>query len=99
MLESRDHTWKLICYFVTSTLLFLLYSCSQYTIHHTKLRESLSGFLECNVRKKEQIRTTITDLGTQDMRIMYSPGFVLNLEYEKHNNNTPHNTLALVIED
>lgn len=54
---------------------------SQYSIHHTRLRQSTSGYLECNVRASEQLVTDITDLGTQEMRIMYSPGFIQGEEY------------------
>ena len=50
---------------------------SQYSIHHTRLRESPSGFVECNVRAKLQEIADITDLGTEDMRIIYSPGFII----------------------
>lgn len=54
---------------------------NQYSIHYTRLRQSTSGYLECNVRAKEQLVTNITDLGTQEMRIMYSPGFIKGENY------------------
>ena len=57
-------------------MIFLLFS--QYSVHHTRLRESPSGFVECNVRAKLQDIADITDLGTEDMRILYSPGFIAN---------------------
>ena len=53
----------------------LLYS--QYQIHHTRLRESQSGFLECNVRAKLQEVADITDLATDNLKIIFSPGFIL----------------------
>ena len=54
---------------------------SEYTIHHTKLRESDSGFLECNVKAKGQIKTNITDLGTENLKILFSPGFYQKEKY------------------
>ena len=32
------------------------------------------GFLECNVNSVEQFVGDIPDLGTKEMRILYSPG-------------------------
>jgi hypothetical protein len=51
---------------------------NQYSVHHTRLRESPSGFVECNVRARLQDIADITNLGTDDMRIIYSPGFIIN---------------------
>ena len=73
--------WIILC--IHMTLWFLrihmtLWSFfgSQYSVHHTRLRESSSGYLECNVRASEQIVSDITSLGTQEMRVLYSPGFI-----------------------
>ena len=56
-----------------------LYTCSQYSVHHTRLRQSSSGYLECNVRAREQDIRTISNLGTDELRILYSPGFILGV--------------------
>lgn len=58
--------------------LFTLSTYSEYSVHHTRLRQGSSGFLECNVRAAQQDIRGITNLGTDEMRIMFSPGFVLN---------------------
>ena len=55
--------------------------CSEYTIHHTALRVDESGFVRCIVRKRGEVRNTITDLGTEELRILYSPGFTINEPY------------------
>ena len=56
----------------------LFYLLSEYSIHHTRLRDSPSGFVECNVRAKLQDIADITNLNTTTMKILHSPGFIIN---------------------
>ena len=55
--------------------------CSEFTIHHTQLKEGESGFIRCIVKKAGQRRLPITDLGTEEMRIIYSSGFTQEEKY------------------
>ena len=34
------------------------------------------------MRKHEQRRVSITDVGTENMKILFSPGLILNAEYD-----------------
>ena len=52
---------------------------SQYSIHHTRLRQSSSGFLECIVRPSGQIIEDITTIGSEKFKILTSPGFTVNV--------------------
>ena len=38
--------------------------------------ETELGSMECNVNSAQQFVGDITDLGTQEMRILYSPGYI-----------------------
>ena len=38
------------------------------------------SFLECNVNSAEQFVGDITDLGTKEMRILYSPGYINGIQ-------------------
>ena len=37
------------------------------------------------MQHKRQIRQSITNLGTDDLRILYSPGYVIGIKYEDMN--------------
>jgi len=54
---------------------------SEFSVHHTLLREGQSGFVECLVRRRDQFVNPITDLGTEEMRIIYSSGFTQGDKY------------------
>jgi hypothetical protein len=51
---------------------------NQYQIHHTRLRNSDSGLIDCNVRPKQQVVADVTDYNTEQMRLLHSPGFIVN---------------------
>ena len=57
------------------------YLYSQYTIHYTHLVESQSGGIQCNVRIKHQQIRNITNIGTEDMKMIHSPGFIFDKKY------------------
>jgi hypothetical protein len=71
------YSWNLILplHFIIHSCCYI--TCSQYSIHHTRLRESPSGFVECNVRAKFQDIADITRIGTDGSRFIYSPGFYI----------------------
>ena len=77
-LHFKLYSWNLIIHpeikFYTYGV-FLHITCSQYSIHYTRLRESPSGFVECNVRPTQQQIGNITRIGTDGSMIIYSPGF------------------------
>ena len=85
------HMWSSI---MLSSLVVVMFVCiliilpiySQYQIHHTKLRNSDSGLIDCNVRPKLQEVADVTDYNTEQMRLLHSPGFIINdpPRYEKH---------------
>lgn len=56
-------------------------SCSEFTIHRTQLKQGESGFVRCIVKRMGQRRLPITDLGTEEMRIIYSSGFTIGEKY------------------
>ena len=56
------------------SLLSLL--CSEYSVHYTRIKPNSFGHPQCNVRAKDQYVGAIPDLGTEEMRIMYSQGFI-----------------------
>ena len=51
-------------------MLYSIFS-SEYSVHFTKLKEG--GI--CKVKRNKQERRAITNLGTDEMRVLYSPGF------------------------
>ena len=58
-------------------LSLLLFMCSDYSVHFIKIRPKSDNSQEtiCNVRPKNQNVSTIPDLGTKEMRVLFSPGF------------------------
>ncbi|CAI8036337.1 hypothetical protein GBAR_LOCUS20360 [Geodia barretti] len=74
LLSREDY---LICKYQNNALMRA--DTNQYSVHHTRLRQSSSGYLECNVRAREQDIRTISNLGTDELRILYSPGFILGV--------------------
>ncbi|CAI8036334.1 hypothetical protein GBAR_LOCUS20360 [Geodia barretti] len=77
LLSREDY---LICKYQNNALMRA--DTNQYSVHHTRLRQSSSGYLECNVRAREQDIRTISNLGTDELRILYSPGFILGVPYD-----------------
>jgi hypothetical protein len=55
---------------------------NQYSIHYTKMEGDGAGGIRCRVkRRNEQIRD-ITTSGTDNTKIIYSPGFILGKKYD-----------------
>ena len=52
--------------------MFYFIFSSEYSVHFTKIRP---GGILCRVKPNNQERRAITDLGTDEMRVLYSPGF------------------------
>ena len=51
---------------LTCILNLLLFMCSEYSVHFTKIRPKSDNII-CNVRPKNQSMSTIPDLGTKEM--------------------------------
>ena len=49
---------------------------SEFSTHFTRIIEDADQTIICNVRPLDQNLTAITDLGTDEMRVLYSPGFI-----------------------
>lgn len=78
ILSREDH---IRCQYVNRNLKRA--SANQYSIHHTRLRQSQSGFIECNVRPREQVIVDITSFGNNsEVKYIYSPGFLIQEMYD-----------------
>ena len=47
---------------------------SQYSVHATRFQRGPSGFLICVRRKEGELLEAIEDLGTGDVKFLFSPG-------------------------
>lgn len=43
-----------------------------------------AGGVQCRVRPKDQQIRAITTSGTENTKIIYSPGFILNIKYDSY---------------
>ena len=64
--------------------LTIFYACSEYSIHYTRMKPGGAGGVQCRVRPKDQQIRTITTSGTENTKIIYSPGFILNKKYDSY---------------
>ena len=49
---------------------------SEFSTHFTRIIEDANQIKICYVKPLDQNLTAITDLGTDEMRVLYSPGFI-----------------------
>ena len=52
----------------------ILRACSQYTVHATRFQRSPYGYPVCVLRKEGELVADIEDLGTPDVKFLFSPG-------------------------
>ena len=48
--------------------------CSQYTVHATRFQRNALGYPVCVLRKDGELVADIEDLGTPDVKFLFSPG-------------------------
>ena len=51
-----------------------LCACSQYTVHATRFQLNAHGLPVCVLRKQGELVEDIEDLGTPDVKFLFSPG-------------------------
>lgn len=54
--------------------MFLALNFSQYTVHATRFQRNQYGLPVCVIRKEGEIVEDIEDLGTPDVKFLFSPG-------------------------
>ena len=78
---ERDQSKQPYCYCpYLQAVMYLYVHGSEYSIHRTTLQEGDSGFVKCLVKRSGQLILNIERFGTEELRILYSPGYFVTLD-------------------